>query len=113
MRAALLLPVILLAGCVSPAEIAQQPPSSTMETSEKITTVRDCMMAGNAGIFTATPYQDGWKVLQIGGDNANFEITLLPRTPSGTHVEVRLAKTLAHADFYSIVKPCLDKLPPA
>ena len=100
----------LLAGCVTPEDLAKQDPNQSFDTSANIEMVRDCIIAEHGTEFDVHPFGRGWQVIGGGVEVTNFTVNLSP-IPLGTHVEVRLGKTLAHHDYYLDVEPCLEKLP--
>lgn len=103
--------IMLLAGCTSPEQLAQQPPSLSFDTPAPLSDVRDCITAKNI-YLTLVPYRDGWQFIQEehGGDFAIFSLRLLP-APAGTHIELRLGKALGQATLDQAVMPCLRDLP--
>ena len=102
---------LVLSGCATREELAQQNPDETFDTSAKVVEIRDCIVHPGSNYYYAEPLGDGWQVSYRRGPFADFTVGLLP-TPQGTHVEVRLSKKLAGGHgFDDLVKPCLDKAP--
>jgi hypothetical protein len=110
-RALVLFGIVLLSACTTPNDLARQPPTIAFDTPAKVADIRDCITARNT-YLTLMPFQDGWQFLQEehGGDFAIFSLQLRP-SPVGTHVELRLGKTLGQATYEQAVRPCIDNLP--
>ena len=101
---------LLLAGCqTTPLELAHQLPTQVFNTTAKLPPIRDCITGPRPDIFMVTPYQDGWLVSASDGTVVNFSVELTP-IPTGTHVELRVAKAMGHYYLDDALR-CLDKLP--
>jgi hypothetical protein len=102
----------LLTACTTPAELAQQAPEQSFNTSEKLADLRDCMMLPHPETLTAIPYKEGWQVAMQGESAASIQVVLLPLS-NGTHVEYRDSH-MQIMDLMGMkrdVKSCLDKAP--
>jgi len=106
----ILISCLVVPGCASTEELESQAPKQAFNTSEKIATIRDCIVLPNRNYIQALPKGDGWLVTSIGAEVSNFAVDLTP-TPQGTHVEVRRVVGPLNVVWDRDVEPCIDKLP--
>lgn len=103
-------PILFLACCTSPTELAKMPPTEAFDTSAKPSSIRDCIILPQPEKYTAIPVGEGWQVTIPGAQISAFSITLTPIS-KGTHVEVRKAKAIARVGWQEEIQSCLDKAP--